>query len=149
MKTPRRTAKTKKGQSLIELTLVLPILLLILVGVVEFGMIFFQYIAMRDAAQEGAVYTSIYPTACNQAIERVKKDLYNTDPSQVEVIVEINGVQCDHATAADACASKEVKITVYQHDYKITTPFLGTVLGKQTLDISTSVTSSIIRPPCL
>jgi hypothetical protein len=103
---------------------------------------------MREGAQEGAVYASIYPTACNQTIERVKRGLYNVDPAQVEVSVKVNGVECHLATPADACASKEVIINVHQPGYKITMPFLGSVLGKQSLDISAVVTSTIIRPPC-
>jgi Flp pilus assembly protein TadG len=148
MKLISRTSKSEKGQSLLELGVSVTILLLILVGVIELGMIFFQYIAMRDAAQEGAAYATIYPTACNQAIERVKKDLYNVDPSQVDVTVEVNGVLCHHATVADACASKEVRVTVHQAEYPITMPLLGSFLGKQTLDIKASVTGTIIRPPC-
>ena len=35
--------------------------LLLLVGAVSFGMAFFSYVAMRDAAQEGALYGSINP----------------------------------------------------------------------------------------
>jgi len=148
MKIHFRPSKSEKGQSLIELGVSITILLLILVGIIELGMLLFQYLAMRDAAQEGAVYTTIYPTACNQTIERVKKDLYNIDPSQVEVTVEVNGVLCHHATAADACASKEVKVTVHQPKYQISMPLLGSVLGRQTLDISAVVTGTVIRPPC-
>ena len=69
-------------------------------------------------------------------------------PSQVVVTVDVNGVACHHATAADACASKEVRVTVHQPNYPITMPLLGAVLGKQSLDIKASITGTIIRPPC-
>ena len=140
--------KSEKGQSLVELSVSILILLLILVGVIELGNLFYQYIAMREAAQEGAIYASIYPTACNQTIERIKKGLYVVDPDQVEVEVQVNGSQCHLATQADACASKEIIVTVHQPEYKIMVPFLGSVLGKQSLEISAVVTSTIIRPPC-
>lgn len=148
MKIPRWITKSQKGQSFVELGVSMVILLLVLAGVIEFGMLMFQYVAMRDAAQEGAVYTSMYPTACNQTIERVKKDLYNVDPSQVEVAVEVNGISCIDARPADACASHEVKVTVRQPDYKLSMPLLGTFLGRQSLNISAATTSTIIRPPC-
>jgi Flp pilus assembly protein TadG len=148
MKKLIRIKKSEEGQSLIELGVSLTVLLIILVGVIELGMLFFQYIAMREGAQEGAVYASIYPTACNQTVERVKRGLYNVDPTQVEVDVEVNGKACVLATASDACASKEVRVTVHQPDYKITMPLLGSFLGKQTLDIKAVVTGTIIRPPC-
>lgn len=48
----------KKGQSLIELTLVLTILLTLLTGMVEFGNLLNQYITVVDAAREGARFAS-------------------------------------------------------------------------------------------
>lgn len=140
--------KTEKGQSLVELAISLLILLLVLAGVVDLGRLIFQYISIRDAAQEGAVYASIYPTACNQTIERVKSSLSNTDPNQVTVTVLINGLECGGATAQDACANKEARVTIQQPNYEISMPFLGSALGKQTIAISATMSSTIIRPPC-
>jgi hypothetical protein len=48
----------RKGQSLIELTLVLTLLLTLLVGMVEFGYLLNQYITVVDAAREGARFAS-------------------------------------------------------------------------------------------
>jgi hypothetical protein len=48
----------KKGQSLIELTLVLTILLTLLTGMVEFGNLLNQYITVVDAAREGSRFAS-------------------------------------------------------------------------------------------
>ena len=47
-----------KGQSLVELTLVLVILLSLLTGMVEFGNLLNQYITVTDAAREGARFAS-------------------------------------------------------------------------------------------
>ena len=48
-----------KGQSLVELTLVLVILLSLLTGMVEFGNLLNQYITVTDAAREGARFASL------------------------------------------------------------------------------------------
>jgi Flp pilus assembly protein TadG len=45
-----------KGQSLVELAISLVILLFLLAGIVEFGLAFFQFVQLRDAAQEGALF---------------------------------------------------------------------------------------------
>jgi len=53
----RRTKKwlgNEKGQSLVEFALVLPILVLILSGIVQFGSIYNDYIVLQNAAREGA-----------------------------------------------------------------------------------------------
>lgn len=49
----------EQGQSLVELALSLVLLLTLLAGLVDFGRAFFTYVALRDAAQEGAAYASV------------------------------------------------------------------------------------------
>src|SRR5215208_5843151 len=51
----------ERGQSLVELGISLVILLYLLSGAAEFGVLFFQYVQLRDAAQEGALYGSMNP----------------------------------------------------------------------------------------
>lgn len=46
--------RRQHGQSLVEFALVMPILILILFGILEFGRIFFSYIVITNAAREGA-----------------------------------------------------------------------------------------------
>ncbi len=54
-------ARKQGGQSLVELAISLTVMLLLLAGAVTFGMAFFSYVAIRDAAQEGALYGSFNP----------------------------------------------------------------------------------------
>jgi Flp pilus assembly protein TadG len=56
--TPRRRAcfRREGGQSLVELALVLPILLLLLVGVIEIGRFSYYSILVSNAARAGAQY---------------------------------------------------------------------------------------------
>src|SRR5512138_51077 len=54
-------ARRERGQSLVELAISLTVMLLLLSGAVTFGMALFSYVAMRDAAQEGALYGSFNP----------------------------------------------------------------------------------------
>ena len=66
-----RAKKNHNGQSLVEFALVLPFLLLLVVGAIEFGRLFFMQIALTNAAREGAYYRSLYPedeTNANAAV---------------------------------------------------------------------------------
>ena len=54
-------AHNARGQSLVELAISLTVMLLLLAGAVTFGMALFSYVAIRDAAQEGALFGSINP----------------------------------------------------------------------------------------
>ncbi len=46
--------RAEAGQDLIEFALVLPVLLLLLLGIMEFGIIIFSYNTVANAAREGA-----------------------------------------------------------------------------------------------
>ena len=53
--------ETSGGQSLVEFTLVLPVLLVILAGLLDLGRLYYAYVAVTDAAAEGARYATMYP----------------------------------------------------------------------------------------
>jgi Flp pilus assembly protein TadG len=67
MATLRRVApEAERGQAIIELALTLPLLLLIIVGVFDFGLLFQRYEVVTNAAREGArlaVLSDQYTTA--------------------------------------------------------------------------------------
>ncbi|MFC1879838.1 TadE/TadG family type IV pilus assembly protein, partial [Chloroflexota bacterium] len=49
------------GQSLVEFAVALVFLLLLIAGIVDVSRALFTYMALRDAAQEGALYGSTNP----------------------------------------------------------------------------------------
>ena len=51
----------EKGQNLVELALLFPLVLIILVGVLDLGRIFFAEIAVVNAAREGVRYLTSHP----------------------------------------------------------------------------------------
>ena len=55
---PRRK---ERGQSLVELALAMPLLLLLMLGTIDIGRVFFTYIELRNAVREGASYGSRFP----------------------------------------------------------------------------------------
>lgn len=68
MFSPRRILRTllpntdqQRGQSLVEFALMLPILLIMLMGTLDVGRMYFAYIAIHNAAGEGALYAAINP----------------------------------------------------------------------------------------
>ncbi len=51
--------KKNKGQSLVEMAFILPIILLVVMGIVEFGRIFNTYLVLTNASREGARVASV------------------------------------------------------------------------------------------
>lgn len=54
-----RNIKNRKGQSLVETALILPLLLLIVFAIIEFGRIFNAYLIITSASREGARIAAI------------------------------------------------------------------------------------------
>lgn len=49
-----RYVKNDRGQTLVEFALILPVLLLLVIGMMDFGLIINQHMIMAEAAREGA-----------------------------------------------------------------------------------------------
>lgn len=54
------TRPTRAGQSLVEFALILPVMLLAMLIAVDFGRLFFSYIAVHNAAREAANYAAAH-----------------------------------------------------------------------------------------
>ena len=61
--TARRTPDhpTLSGQSMVEVAVTLPFLILIVIALIEMGIVFASYISLVNATREGAVFASMYP----------------------------------------------------------------------------------------
>jgi Flp pilus assembly protein TadG len=54
----RADGQKSKGQSLVELALLAPVLLLMVLGTIDFGRSFFAFVSVTNAARNGADYAS-------------------------------------------------------------------------------------------
>ena len=145
----------QRGQSLLELSISLVLLLILLSGAVEFGMAFFQFVQLQDAAQEGALYGSMNPGNCTQIVERVigasdsPVDLNGAGVTiTAKIIDHTTNTEYDCAsTAADSfdCEQNGVQVEV-TYEHQIFMPFLPQILGRNTLPLKASVTDTILSP---
>lgn len=138
----------QRGQSLVELAISLTIILMLLAGAVDFGVAFFSYSALRDAAQEGALYGSINPTNFTGIEQRVRQASSNpidlTNTNTVNVSITIIGEACQGSTNGSTNA---VQVMV-AYNYPIIMPFLGIIIGSQTIPLRATVTDTILSPVC-
>ena len=51
--------RSQRGQSLVEFALVLPILLILVLGIVDFGMGLRAYVTLTNATREGARFAAV------------------------------------------------------------------------------------------
>jgi len=109
----------KRGQSMVEFVLVLPVFLILLLGMIEFGLIFNAYITINNAAREGARVGSVGGT--DGEIEAMVNDVgSNLELANLSVAIQPGqGIR----SRGDAL---EVVVT-YQYD--MITPFISNLLG--------------------
>jgi len=144
--------KSERGQSLVELAISITVLVFLLSGAVEFGMMFFQYIQLRDAAQEGALYGSLLPADASGIDARVRGASTSpvnlatpySDPVGVKVDIEYFEGSTTTAKAGSAvCPGDGIKVTVtYKH--KIFMPFIAPITGPYRT-LTGSVTDTILN----
>ncbi len=150
--------KSERGQSLVELSISLLVLLFLLSGAVEFGLAFFQFVQLRDAAQEGALFGSMNakidqtdPSVTENAIiTRVRSasssPINLADSSIVSVDVQIDNDSVANAYAArHACEGHAIKVTV-SYNHHIFMPFIPQLVGTSTIPLHAVVTDTILAP---
>lgn len=148
MKTAPNSTKKESGQSIVEFAVSVMVVLMLLVGIADFGRALFTYIALRDAAQEGAVYGSICPRDA-ASIETHAREASNY-PINLSDTTAIN-VTCTYLDSGGACGSSVpnpgvgIKVKVSYPQFQITMPLLGAIIGTQTLNLSAEVTDTILR----
>ncbi|MEZ4673556.1 MAG: TadE/TadG family type IV pilus assembly protein [Caldilineaceae bacterium] len=67
--------RREEGTSLVELALLLPLFLLLILGVFDFGNGFNTYLGMTNAAREGAVWIARFPDDRAGMNERMEQEL--------------------------------------------------------------------------
>ena len=86
--------RRENGQAVVELALVLPLMLLLLLGIIQFGSLFRDYIALTDATRVGARQASVARSLggtdtfkTNAVIAATKSAGVNLDPNKMTVTV--------------------------------------------------------------
>jgi len=156
--------KSERGQSMVELGISLVILLYLLAGAVEFGVLFFQFVQLRDAAQEGALYGSMNPLSTQwddielraRAASDAPVDLADSTTVDVSILVEDkdtgvktlvwkNGAAQGSTTVA--CEGNGIEVVV-EFDHQIFMPFMPQILGNDFVPLTAGVTDTILSPIC-
>jgi Flp pilus assembly protein TadG len=83
-------SKREQGQTMTEFALVLPLLALLLFGVIQFGIVFHQYVTLTDAVRTGARQGAVGSRLTNPeavVIDRVRTSAADLDQSKLTVTV--------------------------------------------------------------
>jgi Flp pilus assembly protein TadG len=141
--------KHERGQSLVEFSMGMVILLVLLVGITDTARVMFTYLSMRDAAQEGALFASVNPTDSSAIESRVRNtsNLMSGLGANITVSVEptVTGKLCLGATSG---TSHGVTVTITYPNFPLTMPLIGVITGSQTVGIRATANNKILSPKC-
>ena len=84
----RRPAAPARGQSLVEFALVLLPLFLLVLGIIQFGLVFNTYVTMTNAAREGARSGTIY--VYDRTLTKAQNDTARNAVIRTQVLAAMN-----------------------------------------------------------
>ena len=112
----RNETGDERGQAVAEFALIIPIFLLLVFAIVDFGMGFHAWITVTNSAREGARLGAV-----GGSQTEIENEVYDTssslDPDQMSVLV----------TNAEGNPGESVVVDV-EYDYQLITP-LSSILG--------------------
>jgi len=79
--------RDKKGQSMVEFALILPLLVLLLMAILEFGNIFHSYLLITYSSREGARMGVVGHTD-QQVTTRIQDICSTLDGSQISIVID-------------------------------------------------------------
>lgn len=129
--------KSTKGQSLVEFALILPLFMLIVLGIFDFGRAIYAYSALHNAAREGARYGAVHH--CDTA------GIINMAQQMAAGLGEgISVTPTIEHTAMGVPARIKVKV-VFR--FRAVTPLVGTFLGSDGSIVLSSQSHHHIESP--
>jgi Flp pilus assembly protein TadG len=127
----RRTKTEERGQTMVEFAIVLPLLLLVLFAILQFGVVFKDYIALTDAVRVGARKASV----SREVPDPVGTSKAAVVTAGVNLNLSTNDVQLTYPSGAPWSPGSDVTVTA-THPYSIN--ILGVVVGSGRLSSSTT-----------
>ena len=115
-----------KGQTMVEFTLVLPILLVVLFGIIQFGITFKDYVTLTDAVRAGA------RTA---AVSRYSADPVGDTKARVKSAADLVGANVNVTVTSTWVHGDDVVVTA-KYPYSIS--LFGVVVSSGDLTSSTT-----------
>jgi Flp pilus assembly protein TadG len=138
----RRTCTSERGAELVEFALTFPLLLLVVLGIIDFGLMFQRYEVLTNAAREGARVAAL--PGYTQANIRTRVDQYLQGAGMTPANVNMAAITPQTLTiATGVCVSVRPVTLTYVHTYA----FVGGIIGyfNQSLGSKTLTATAAMR----
>lgn len=116
--------KRESGQSAVEFALVLPILLLLVCGIIDFGWLFYNQLSVENACREGARVACVNTALSKQNLDKTAEDKVKENIASNLQSLDVDVTLTNTSDPASGDVIVEVKA-----DMRTLTPVLGVVYG--------------------
>lgn len=145
--TNRQRMKSIRAQALVELAVLLPILLLLVLGAVDFGRLFMNKLVLTNAAREGANYIAYYfdPDNPGASVEAARQAAIDEGTSSGITIEGANVTFtncCTPSAPVSVTVTRNVDLIFFDTIYQIAQSFFNVQIGDPSL-ISSKVTMMV------
>jgi len=130
--------KDQRGQALVEMALVIPILLLLMIGFMQFGLIFAGSVSVTNAARAGARFaavsaldSAVAPACPSNLLDIVNANSFGVDKNQLTVHYKYQ-TGSSWSDPGTRTRNQWVWVQVI-YPVPIVTPFLSTFTGNTRL----------------
>ena len=139
-----RLTNEQRGQTLVEFALILPVFVLLLVGIFDFGRAVYAFNTINQAAREGARLAIVDQTISHIQDEAVQSSVsLGVDAADVIVDFRNRDTPDDPGSCTGAIAGDDnnhasivlcMAVVTVQYDYVAATPVIGALVGTLQLE---------------
>jgi len=138
--------RASRGQGLVEFAMVLPVLLLVVMGIIEFGYDFTVYSGLFNAAREGARYGITHPKDVTGVVQAVHDKVFIVDPNSASnpVLISVHydkGPGTTVYTDTNQIESGDRVVVSVMYNLNTITPLIQPIVA--TLPVNTSAARTI------
>ena len=137
-RTRGRFRRGEDGQAMLEFALILPVFLLILCGILDFGWLYYNQLALNNICREGARY-AVVSTAEDHSTEGILRHIENfiDDTYPVDDIV----VTVSYTKPLDPLSGDVV--VAAEKEFQYLTPIISTVTGQPSRTLTAQVVMKV------
>jgi len=127
--------KSERGQSLLELAIVLPVLMILLLGVLDVGRAYWVLVSLKDAVSEGAQFAAAYPDRPDEIKARAAQS------STALIVLQVDMFTIDYDDPPRVGQPITVSVT---YDFWLVNPVINAMAPDGKLTLRASDTHMII-----
>lgn len=124
--------KKEDGQAIVEAALIIPLFILILCGIIDFGWIFSNQLMINNCSREGARYAVVHSREDDMITQVTQhiRDISDLGGDPLDIIVSIITI------------NDEIEVSV-KKDVKVLTPIVGIFTQDQIIQVNSTTIMSV------